>query len=154
MPANKLYRRSVRGTVPYDDDLVPSDLDEIFAYSMVPFLRWDTVVFCKWLYESLHLFMSAPLSPLLKPEEELLYRKDTVNNLLMPEEQVIRDGYDPLGFAISIGNIAMVQHVYMPFKYLENIEDWYRDRILVMAQKSGNIEMLKIINEALFSKKP
>lgn len=147
---SKLYKRSVRGTVPYDHDLVKEDLNEVFAYSMVPFLKWDNDTFAKWLHDAIDAFLSAPHGS----EEELLERKDAVNNLLMPEESVIRGGYDPMGYAVSIGNVALVQHLFLPFEYVEHSERWYQDRILVLAQKSGNIEMLKIINGALFEKKP
>ena len=144
MSSTKLQVRAANDIVPYDHDLDYSDLEEVMECGLYPFLKWKSIRFARWLYTSLYQYADRPGSP-----EEKVQWANEVTHLLMPESVEQEGGYDPLGFAIAFRNLAIVKEVYVPFAYIPQAEDAYRQRILLLAQKSGDINMLQVINEEL-----
>lgn len=148
MSSSKLQTRAARDTVPYDHDLTPQDLDEVLACGLYPFLQWKSERFAQWLYQSLYWYADWPGLP-----EERIQRGKDVTHLLMPESAAMEGGYDPLGFAIAFGNLAIIKHVYIPFAYLPQAEEGYRQRIMLLAQKTGDKQMLQLIMKELDKEK-
>lgn len=142
--STRLQTRAIQDIVPYDHDLTQGDLQEILDCSLLPFLCWKSERFAKWLYRALYRYADRPGT-----EEERLEWGREVSNLLMPESAKREHDYDPLGYAVSSGNTALIYHVFEPFGYIRTASDAYRQRLLLLAQKSGNIDMLKLITNAL-----
>lgn len=142
--ATKLYGRSIRHDVPYDHDLTLGDLDEILTYGMSPFIRWDSDDFTRWLHGAIKGYLEQPNAN----QTERLRRKEVIDAALANDND---DQYDALVHAIAVGNVSLIRNVYVPYGYFERTRE--PTTLMLVAQKSGNLEMLRTVNRALIQAK-
>ncbi len=139
---NKLYRRSVRGEIPYDHDLVDGDFDEILTYGMSPFIRWDSEAFTRWLYARIKAY----LEDLTNTVAERMARKDRIGMLLAPDDPT---QYNAMHHAFDVHNVVLIRNVYVPLSYFAAEPN--PASLLLAVQKAGNLEMLRVVNTALIN---
>lgn len=140
----KLYRRSVRDTVPYDHDLTAGDFDEILEYGMSPFIRWTSERFTRWLYRAIKMYLEDPSLT----DVERIARKRKIEWLLAPEDE---RAYNALHHAFAVHNSVLIRNVYVPLDYFAHEEQ--PGKLLLAVQMRGNLEMLRVVNGALIQAK-
>lgn len=135
--SDKLIVRSVQRIVPYDFDLTQADFDEVLYTGLGPYIEWRSEKFARWLHDASIAYFNVA-----RTDAERGERKDAIDRLMQGSES-----FRPLLACVHANNVAMVVRVFIPLRYVEKADD--RDVLFYAAQKTGNLEMLRAISEAI-----